>query len=217
MKMRKIIAVLSAVLMLCTLLPMGAMVSAADDAVYSADFESGLGTWKSGDATNAPVEAATPPIANPNGGSLALKQTITNGKYPYMVDKTAFTLEANTDYVMSFDSLATNAGWPVQALIGTNTWFGTMVAKSDAFSDTSATEWKTYSFEFNSGSNTKVYAGVKCTWTNTTVYFDNIKIEKKAEIEEPEGGETTSTPILEKDWNDGELGFDAGSVLAPIK
>ena len=215
MKMRKIIAVLSAVLMLCTLLPMAAFsVSAAEDVVYSWDFESGLGTWASGDATNAPVEAATPPIANPNGGSLAMKHTITNGAYPFTVDKTAITLEANTDYVMSFDSLATNAGWPVQALIGTNTWFGTMVANSDAFSATSATEWKTYSFEFNSGSNTKVYAGVKCTWTNTTVYFDNIKIVKKAAAGGDEGGETTTTPILEKDWNDGELGFNAGSVVA---
>ena len=215
MKMRKIIAVLSAVLMLCSLLPLAAFnVAAAEDVVYSADFESGLGTWASGDATNAPVEVATPPIANPNGGSYAMKHTITNDKYPFTVDKTAITLEANTDYVMSFDTLATNAGWPVQALIGTNTWFGTMVAKSDAFSDTSATEWKTYSFEFNSGSNTKVYAGVKCTWTNTTLYFDNIKIVKKAEVEEPEGGETTSTPILEKDWNDGEVGFNAGSVVA---
>ena len=213
MKMRKIIAVLSAVLMLCTLLPMGAMVSAADDAVYSADFESGLGTWKSGDATNAPVEAATPPIANPNGGSLALKQTITNGKYPFMVDGTPLTLEANTDYVMSFDTLATNAKWPVQALIGTNSWFSTTVATSDVYSDTSATEWKTYSFEFNSGSNTKVYVGVKCTWTNTTLYFDNIKIVKKS-ASEPEGGETTSTPILEKDWNNGEVGFNGGSVVA---
>ena len=216
MNMRKIIAVLSAVLMLCSLLPLAAIsVSAADEnVVYSADFESGLGTWASGDATNAPVEAATPPIANPNGGSYAMKHTITNGKYPYTVDKTAITLEANTDYVMSFDTLATNAGWPVQALIGTNTWFGTMVAKSDAFSDTSATEWKTYSFEFNSGSNTKVYAGVKCTWTNTTLYFDNIKIVKKTEVEEPEGGETTETPVLSMDWNDGVLGFNAGSVVA---
>ena len=219
MNMRKIIAVLSAVLMLCSLLPLAAIsVSAADEnVVYSADFESGLGTWNTSSTSNAPIEAvaaADLPVANPNGGSYALKQTITNSAYPYMVDKTAITLEANTDYVMSFDTLATNAGWPVKALIGTNTWFGTMVAQSDAFSDTSATEWKTYSFEFNSGSNTKVYAGVKCTWTNTTVYFDNIKIVKKAEVEEPEGGETTSTPILEKDWNDGELGFNAGSVVA---
>ena len=217
MKMRKILAVLACLAMLCTVLPLSAImsVSAADDnVVYNADFESGLGTWKSGDATNAPVEAATPPIANPNGGSLALKQTITNNAYPFMVDGTPITLEANTDYVMSFDTLATNAKWPVQALVGTNSWFSTVVAKSDAYNDTSATEWKTYSFEFNSGSNTKVYVGVKCTWTNTTLYFDNIKIVKKAEVEEPEGGETTSTPILNKNWNDGEVGFNAGSVVA---
>lgn len=205
MKMRKIIAVLSCLLMLCSLLPLAAIsVSAAEDVVYSADFESGLGTWKSGDATNAPVEAATPPIANPNGGSLALKQTITNDKYPFMVDGTPITLEANTDYVMSFDTLATNAKWPVQALIGTNSWFSTVVAKSDAYSDTSATEWKTYSFEFNSGSNTKVYVGVKCTWTNTTLYFDNIKIVKKAAGGD-EGGEDTTIEnlVANGDFEDG--------------
>ena len=71
MNMRKIIAVLSAALMLFTLLPMAAFsVSAADDnVVYSWDYESGLGTWASGDTTNAPIEAVTPPVANPNGGS----------------------------------------------------------------------------------------------------------------------------------------------------
>ena len=55
MKMRKIIAVLASALMLCTVLPLSAMmsVSAAEDVVYNADFESGLGTWKSNDATNA--------------------------------------------------------------------------------------------------------------------------------------------------------------------
>lgn len=214
MNMRKIIAVLSAVLMLCSLLPMAAFsVSAADDnVVYSQDFESGLGTWASGDSTNAPVAAATPPVANANGGSYALQQTITNGVYPYMVDKTAITLEANTDYVMTFDSLATNAGWPVKAILGGNYWLGTVIAQSDSFSDTSATEWKTYSFEFNSGSNTKAYVGLKCTWTNTTVYFDNVKIEKK--VEEPDSGETTGTAILEMDWNDGVVGFNSGSVVA---
>ena len=218
MKMRKILAVLACLAMLCTVLPLSAMmsVSAADDnVVYSADFENGLGTWNTGDATNAPVEVATPPVANPNGGNYALKQTITNDKYPYMVDKTAITLEANTDYVMTFDHLATNSKWPVQALIGTNTWFGTVVAKSDAFNDTSSTEWKTYSFEFNSGSNTKVYVGLKCTWTNTTIYFDNVKIEKKAQAVEPDdGGETNTEAVLYKDWNDGEVGFNAGSVVA---
>ena len=218
MKLRKILAVVLSVAMLCTVLPMGAMmsVSAADEnVVYSADFESGLGTWNTSSTDNAPIEVATPPVANPNGSGNALKQTITNSAYPYMVDKTAITLEANTDYVMTFDHLATNSKWPVQALIGTNSWFGTVVAKSDAFSDTSSTEWKTYSFEFNSGSNTSVYVGLKCTWTNTTVYFDNVKIEKKVEAVEPDdGGETTATPVLNKDWNDGEVGFNAGSVVA---
>ena len=42
MKMRKIIALLSAVLMLCTLLPLGAIsVAAADEQILKWDFEDG--------------------------------------------------------------------------------------------------------------------------------------------------------------------------------
>ena len=51
MKMRKILAVLACVAMLCTVLPMGALVSAAsnDGFVTNGDFETGdLTGWKSG-------------------------------------------------------------------------------------------------------------------------------------------------------------------------
>ncbi len=214
MKMRKIIAVLSTVLMLCSLLPLAAInVAAADDGVvYSADFESGLGTWSASAGTCEWVAAADLPVANPNGGSYALKHTITDGSYPYLIDKTTFTLEANTDYVLTFDALITSNGWPVQAIIGLNSWLGSTIASTDSLA-ASTTEWTSYTFEFNSGANTKAYMGLKQKWTNSTVYFDNIKVVKKSAAQ-PEGGETTETPVLNMDWNDGVVGFGSGSVVA---
>lgn len=123
MNMRKIIAVLAAVLMLCAIIPMGALsVSAA--AVYSEDFEDGtLGTWASsaGGVANL-VAAADLPVANPNGGNYAMQTVVEAGQYPYLADSTGFSVEANTDYVIKVDVLHTNNNWPVEVIIGGNSW-----------------------------------------------------------------------------------------------
>jgi|GEM_PF-609388 len=218
MKMRKILAVLACLAMLCTVLPMGAMmsVSAADeDVVYSCDFESGLGQWYASSSSNGSgsveiVNSADLPVANANAGNSVLKFSSTY--YNFTADTAAFTVEANTDYIFSFEVLSTNASYPLKSIVGTNSWFGTQVVVETY--NHSATEWETVNVEFNSGSNTKLYLGWQTGWASGEYYIDNVKVVKKAEVEEPEGGETTSTPILEKDWNDGELGFNAGSVVA---
>ena len=177
MNMRKLIALLSAVLMLCAIVPMGALsVSAA--ALYSWDFEDGTaGTWHTG-SDSSPIEvvaAADLPVANPNGGNYALKQTL-NG-YHYMSDTTAITLDPNTDYVVKVDALLTTNNWPVEVVIGGNSWLGNPLFKSGQVK-ISSTSWTTLSYVFNSGNGGKVYAGFKSSYENVTVYFDNYSITK---------------------------------------
>lgn len=209
---RKALALVLSLLMLCTLIPMGAMtsVSAAETVVYSADFESGLGTWAGSTTTNVTTEVAAPPVANPNGGSYALKQTITNDAYPYMSDKTSFAVTAGTDYILTFDALGTNNGWPINGIIGTNYWLGTIVAETGAQTP-STTEWTSYTLEFNSGSYTKLYIGLKCTWSNTTVYFDNVKIVEKEAEPEPEVPAATENLVINGDFEDGSNGWKVGT------
>lgn len=215
--LRKALALMISLLMLCTLIPMGAMtsVSAAETVVYSADFESGLGTWAGSTTTNVTTEVAAPPVANPNGGSYALKQTITNDAYPYMSDRTSFTVTANTDYILTFDALGTNNGWPINGIIGTNYWLGTVVAETGSQTP-STTEWTSYTLEFNSGSYTSLYIGLKCTWSNTTVYFDNVKIVEKEAEPEPEVPAATENLVINGDFENGSEGWalnSAGSIV----
>ena len=88
MKMRKIIAVLSAVLMLCTLLPMGALVSAAETVVFNWDFEDGNTQLNGGSV-----------VAEGPDGSKCFKWTATGGWSS--IYKSVSGVEKNTDYVIN--------------------------------------------------------------------------------------------------------------------
>ncbi len=223
MNMRKIIAVLSAVLMLCAIIPMGAMVSAATQevVVYNADFEDGTaGTWKSADETNSPISVVTPPVANPNGGTYAIEQTQTNSTYSYFSERTALTLETDTDYVLSVDILSASANHPVGAYVATNYWLGNLIASTVVTPST--TEWTTYTLSFNSGSNVTAYLGLKDTWTNATVYFDNVKLAKVVTLEDavfPENAiytETFESASL-NGWSSSTSSIVETSTLADLK
>lgn len=207
---RKALALVISLLMLCTLIPMGAMtsVSAAETVVYSADFESGsLGNWKASAGT---LEVATPPVANPNGGSKAMKHD-TGSAYPYLCDNTAFSVEANTDYVLTFDALlGNNNGFPINGIIGGNYWLGVVVAETGTMTAKTA-EWTTYTLEFNSGSNTKLYMGLKSSYTTTTVYFDNVKIVKKEVEPEPETPAAGQNLVINGDFENSTNGWKLAS------
>ena len=215
MKMRKILAVLACLAMLCAVLPMSAMmsVSAADDVVFNADFEDGniSGWYTSGSGAMSVVPASEAPAVNPNGGNYVMKKEQPLGEYSWQEYQKGFNVEANTDYVVSVDVLTTSNNWPLQAFVSQGTWIKNIVGQTEQVKCTK-NEWHTLTFEFNSGSNTKLYASVKSAWENTTLYVDNYKITKKSAAQ-PDGGESAEA-VLSKDWNDGVLGFDAGSVVS---
>ena len=149
-----------------------------DDAIYFEDFESGH-TWIS-NSTNSPlslVGVENLPVANATSQYIALGQTVASGDYPYMADKTGFTVTPNTDYVLSFEALNTSANWPIMAVVAPNYWLGSAIFTTVSGKVTPATHsWETYTVTFNSGDNTKLYVGLKSQWANTTVYFDNVWI-----------------------------------------
>ena len=153
------------------------------EAIYTQDYENGLGTWKGseGSSGNGTVELVSSlPVANANGGNNAMK--FVSEYYNFCVDAKAITVEANTDYVLTYDILSGSAGRPVKTLIGTNSWFATQVSRTD--STPSATEWETVTVEFNSGAYTSLYLGWQAQWDTGTYYIDNIKIAKAPEKEE---------------------------------
>ena len=104
MNMRKIIAILAAVLLLCAAIPMTAMSVSAATATVNSDFEDGtVGSWTTSSGTAlAIVAAADLPVANPNGGNYALYFESTN--YSYVNYK--MTVKANATYKISVDVLS---------------------------------------------------------------------------------------------------------------
>ena len=151
----------------------------APEAIYSEDYEDGtLGNWScSSGGTAEIVAAADLPVANPNGGNYALKSVVESGKYPYLADSKAVTVEPNTYYVVSVDVLHTTNKWPIEVVMGGTSWLSNAIYKSGA-TNVSNTAWTTLRFVFNTGSATKVYMGVKSSYAGATFYVDNYSLTK---------------------------------------
>jgi hypothetical protein len=95
-KMRKILAVLSVLAMLCTVLPLGVFAASNDGFVVNGDFETGDLTGfmnkYSGQVQSSIV----------HGGSYAHKTTNTAQKYQGMMQQNPVKVAANSDYTVTF-------------------------------------------------------------------------------------------------------------------
>ncbi len=189
-------------------------------AVFAEDFEDDLGSWFTNDEEgNATIEIVSDdqlPVSTETGH--ALKHTVTNDVYPYIANKTAFEVKPNTDYILTFSALGTNHGWPVKAIIGGNYWLGEVVYETETLTP-SITKWTTYSYVFNSGNHTKLYMGLKSSWTNTTVYFDNVSVTRVFDDGHIRNGDFDTGSTMEWVANDGvdvevdPTGFRYGYVM----
>ena len=145
--------------------------------IFFDGFEGDTSAWKSNAGTLEVIDAASAPAQKATNGYKVMKHTIPSDTYPYVAYGNAITVEPNTDYIISADLLNSSTNWPVQILVGTNSWFGTVLGQSPSQQIKPATTaWETHSFVFNSGNNTKIYIGFKSQWANTTIYADNFYI-----------------------------------------
>jgi len=148
-KMRKVLALLSVLAMLCTMLPLGSMVSAAT-VVVSYDFEDGTSSWGG-------------TVIDDNGGKAI--QWDANG-YGYLNKKP--TLQNNTWYKVTFD----HKGDSVNGLIW-NDSVALAIMQTPASAD-----WTTYSYIFYSGEHaSRHFRFQNPSGSAKTIYLDNIKLE----------------------------------------
>lgn len=166
MKMRKLIALLSAVLMLCAIIPMGAVtVSAA--ATYSEDFEDGtVGSWTS---NNSIVGAADLPVANDAVGNYTMQFVSTS----YSYTNCKITVEQNTTYRVTFTILSGEASKPVNVRIRTS---GSVDLTINQYTP-STTAWETHTLVFNSGDQTSLNFRFQAAHSTGTYYIDNLSVE----------------------------------------
>ena len=183
--MRKALALLMAVAMLCTLIPLsGLAVTAADvDVLVNGNFETGDGNgWKLESGTSVST-------ADVHGGSYALKTTNTATKYQTMA-RQYIDVKANTDYVFTFwyKYVGSNSAPQFYAIIKDS-------AESSNLNDDTRTisaatgAWTKVSFTFNTGENDQVVVVMQNRTANDggTYYFDDFSMvgPEPEEIVEP--------------------------------
>ena len=167
MNMRKIIAVLAAALMLCSVVPMGALSVAADGAF---DFEDGtVGGWQSG----CNIE-----VVDDNGNKV-LKWDASGDDWANVYYYGSAMVSANKDYVVSFRVKAdrnTNINFKIN-----NNWAGDTAAKTFDVS----TEWQEYSEVINSGACTNgallMFSSNAAKADGATYYLDDISFVEYVE------------------------------------
>ena len=160
-KLRKALAVLTAVLMLCALLPLGAMsVSAAQvNLITNGDFENGTTGWIASDGASVKTET----VDSAHGKS---------GKFYGDVDVKVYqeiAVNANTNYTITMDlNVPTNhiSIWVVGGNDGTAFHTRSKVEAKDC--------WQTKSYSFNSGNNTYIRLELATRYWAYDYFVDNV-------------------------------------------
>ncbi len=183
-KMRKILAVLSVLAMLCTLVPLTVFAASNDGFVTNGDFETGdLTGWKSGYSGTVQSDVV-------HSGNYAHKTTNTAQKYQGMMQQNPVKVAANSDYTVTFwyyyeGNNATGSG--ASFYLYAQTTDNSVNLKSTTSYPAAANTWYQVTHTFNSGSNTEI----ALVWSNRmaddggTYYFDDVVMTGPAPSDEP--------------------------------
>ena len=233
-KLRRVLSVLAVLAMLCTLLPMGIVSTAAEATIANADFESGsVGSlptdWKAYDST----KQAEISDVDAHSGSQAAMLAWRNQRFVLYQD---VAVEQNYTYTVTFwyrsTRTSSSAGTTVNYTFGAyNTSAkGNVAGSGGEYIDSAATEittdyhtgsWTQMTYTFNSGSNTTVrlgFAGATSSSTFTAdeghILVDDLTISgvpaDSGDEGGDEGGETDENAVYTFDYENG-LGNWKGS------
>ena len=197
MKMRKILAVLACVAMLCTVLPLGMLaVSAAEISIPNSDFESSdMSAWKMGSGKLSTALA--------HGGSQSLYSDDNTTSYGYAAYIKELPVVPNSDYTVTFwYSYVASASKTMRLYVADGNGSSTTVIKAanggsqpcGYAKDTAAVAgvWKQVSLSFNSGDQSTIclkFGGGSSGYN--ACYIDDVVMTGPSASE---GGETPDTP-----------------------
>ena len=183
-KMRKILAIVACVAMLCTVLPLSVFAVSDDGFVKNGDFETGdLTGWKSGYSGKVVSTVA-------HSGTYSHMTTNTASKYQGMMQQNPVKVAPNSDYTVTFwyyyeGSNATGSG--ASFYLYAQTTDNQTNIKSITNYPAAANTWYQVTHTFNSGANTEI----ALVWSNRmandggTYYFDDVVMTGPAPSDEP--------------------------------
>ena len=184
--MRKILAVLSVLAMLCTVLPLGVFAASNDGFVTNGDFETGdLTGWKSG--YNATIQSEIV-----HSGNYAHKSNNTAKKYQGMMQQNPVKVAANSDYTITFWYYYEGTNSAPSFYLYAQTTDNSTNIKSTTYYPSAAGQWYQGTHTFNTGNNTEI----ALVWSNRTAsadgttpdgyyYFDDVVMTGPAPSDEP--------------------------------
>ena len=239
---RKILAMLLAALMLCSVLPLSALVNAAttyDGYFYNGDFEAGTANWTMHNDADTVTEVVEDPTNSGQGMVMHTNSTYTSSSLGCdLMFNQVVALEANTDVILKFKvycySTASNAAFWVTIGDNTATYSTSAVTGLSAQTvssssstrvrlnvETNTNKWVEVAIPYNTGSNTSV----EFRFDNYRAgagqyYFDDITIEGPNNVnggtvggDEPETPDEPELPDAPAGYNMLKNGdFEAGNT-----
>ena len=198
MKMRKLIAVLSAAVMLCAIIPMG-IVSAEENLAPA------YSNWTHSSSNG--TDTAT--IEDQGDGTLKISYISNYGWAGFYLK-----LEANTDYDMSFQMKGSKSSRKTSVSIKDSGWTATIHKADWTSADLMGTDWISRSFTFNTGSTTSfvflIQSGHSSAWD---AWIKDVKIVKSGSGSEPETPVEPENPYVPVEGNLLQNpSFEAGST-----
>ena len=199
MKMRKLIAVFAAVLMLCAMLPLGALAVAADDNLLQ------NGGFETGDLTGWYNLWNSCSVGFVQGRESNHALDFESGKWQ-QVRQDGVPVEKNTHYVLS--------AWVKNAIN-----FTLMVKKGNDSANIAevevpnSTEWTKYEVHFNSANETSVCVLLIGNEAGAVAVIDDVRLEKGdgSVLPPPDEPEEPEEPVIEvKDNILSNGGFETG-------
>ena len=198
---KKVLAVLLTVVMLCAMLPLSSLfASAATNLVSNGTFESDTSGW----STSSAVSVDT---SDPGSGSRSLKLDCTTVDYAWTYVKV--TVSANTDYVLSFKGKTANAG----LMVNFQSNWNDISAQIPRYTVGSSSTWTDCSYEFNTGSYTSLMIYFQSSWakgTGSYIWIDDVAVTAKETEPEPEVP-TGENLIVNGSFEDGTNGWTMSS------
>ncbi len=197
---KKALATLMAMVMLCGLLPLGALTaSAATNLVSNGTFESNTSGW----STSSAISLDT---SDPGSGSKSLKLDCTTVDYAWTY--VTVNVSANTDYVLSFKGKTANAG----LMVNFQSNWTDISAQIPRYTVGSSSTWTDCTYEFNTGDYTSLMIYFQSTWAmvaNSYLWIDDVTITSKET--EPEVPTTGENLLVNGSFEDGSNGWSLNS------
>jgi len=203
--LRKALALMLSLLMLCTLIPLGAMtVSAADNLVSNGTFETDTSGW----STSSTITRDT---SDPASGSASLKLDCTTVDYAWTYVKVS--VAANTDYVLTFKGKTANAG----LMVNFQSNWTSIADQIPRYTVGSVSSWTDCEYEFNTGTYTSLMIYFQSSWamgTGSYVWIDDVSITAK-EVAEPETP-VGNNLVVNGDFEDSTNGWSTNSYASVV-